>query len=79
MIKKANPSVWAGAILPKLSLNAKKADGDGSTDTLTEQPTDIAGYRVVCTQLKIMEGSQKKTFLDGRGLYTPADPSATIL
>ena len=62
MIKKVNPSIWAGAILQKLSLNAKKADGDGSTDTLTEQPTDIAGYRVVCTQLKIMEGSKKNIY-----------------
>ena len=43
VMKKANSSIWAGA--PKNAKNAEKADGD--------RPTDIAGYRVACTRLKI--------------------------
>ena len=42
VIKKANLSIWAGAVMQKMPENAEKAYGDRSTDG----PTNIAGYRV---------------------------------
>ena len=49
VIRKANPSIWAGAIMQKPPLMPKKIT---RTDGSTDRPTDIAGYRVACTRLK---------------------------
>ena len=44
VIKKANSSVWAGAVIQRITKHAKKANGD--------QPANIVDYRVTCTRLK---------------------------
>ena len=38
--------------MQKQLVNAEKANSDGPTDERTDGPTDVAGYRVVCTRLK---------------------------
>ena len=48
-----NPSIWAGAVMQELSINAKNANGDRLTDQQTDGLTDIVGYRVACLQQEI--------------------------
>ena len=38
--EKANPSYWAGVVMQKPLLNAKKADGDGQKEGKTDGRTD---------------------------------------
>ena len=44
--KMADPNIWAGAVMQKLPVNAKKTNRNGPVDQLTDGPTYIAGYRV---------------------------------
>ena len=39
--------------MPKPLVNYKKADGERPTDQWTARSTDIEGYRVACTRIKI--------------------------
>ena len=45
VMKKDKPSIWAGAVMQKPTINAKKLI---VIDRLTHQLTNIEGYRVAC-------------------------------
>ena len=40
VMKKAYPSIWAGAVTQKPPVTPKKANADGQTDRQTDRPTD---------------------------------------